>query len=62
MSVDDAVFGVVRARELADEVMSAGADVVPHMAAVCALDAGVSPQTVDALAGFDRPVPYVVVE
>lgn len=62
MSVDDAVLGVVRAREFADEMMSAGADVVLHTAAVCALDAGLSAQTVDALAGFDRPVPYAVVE
>lgn len=62
MNVDDAVFGVVRAREFAEELMSAAADVVLHTAAVSALDAGLSAQTVDALAGFDRPVPYVVVE
>ncbi|WP_312980947.1 hypothetical protein [Corynebacterium sp.] len=61
MTVDDAVFGLVRAREFADERGSAGADVVLHTAALCALDVGLSSQTVDALAGFDRPVPFEVV-
>ena len=61
MTVDDAVLSVVRAREFAEERGSAGADVVLHTAALCALDVGLSPGTVDALAGFDRPVPYEVV-
>ena len=58
MTVDDAVFRLVRAREFAEEHGSAGADVALHLAASCALDVGLSAQTVDALAGLDRPVPY----
>lgn len=61
MTVDDAVLGVVRAREFVQERGSVGADVVLHTAALSALDAGLSPGTVDALAGFDRPVPFEVV-
>lgn len=61
MDLNDVLFRLARARESVDEWGTACGEGLLRRAAEDALSAGIARDVVDALAGFDRPVPYVVV-